>query len=79
LFHISIFLKLDRSRSWTIAKVVAHNGFFQTVDSFAKANQKFLLHSQTGYIEICRQWQTDSKNGEREKNTPFKQNHSGSF
>jgi hypothetical protein len=67
LFNICIFLKLDRSRSWTIGKVVAHNGFFQTVDIYTKANQKFLLHSRTGYIEICRQWQTASTNGVREK------------
>jgi hypothetical protein len=45
--------------------VVVHNGFFPTVVISTKANPKFLLHSQTGYIEICRQWQTASTNGEK--------------
>jgi hypothetical protein len=47
-----------------MAKVVVHNGFFPTVVISTKANQTFLLHSQTGYIEICRQWQTANTNGE---------------
>jgi hypothetical protein len=41
------------------------NGFFQTVDIYTKENQKFLLHSQTRYIGICRQWQTQYKWRER--------------
>jgi hypothetical protein len=46
---------------------MATNSFFQTVDIYTKENQKFLLHSQTGYIKICRQWQMASTNVEQEK------------
>jgi hypothetical protein len=56
---------------------MATNGFFRT-RIFTQEKSEFLLHSQTGYIEIYRQWQITSTNVEREKQ-PFQSKIKRSF
>jgi hypothetical protein len=51
---------------------------FSKPSIFTQEKSEFLLHSQTGYIEISRQWQITRTNVEREKQ-PFQSKIKRSF
>jgi hypothetical protein len=72
MFNICIFLKLDKSRSWTLTAFSKRWIFTQK-----KIRNFCFIHK----LDIWRfadngKWPVQMSN---EKNTPFKQNHSGSF